>query len=438
MDASAQRIAALEAELDEMTAALAHAWDQLVPFLQTAPQTAKSLEDLLPVLETAMAALGSDLGAVLLLRETTAQWLTVPHDPQLEARLTTQLLPLPGPPYPFLVTDVTAWNGILSDWLFMPMIVNGKSLGALGVGLDHTLSFSALDTRALARLTERASSLLTATDLAEVTEKQAHAAREMRIASAIQRSLQPSSSPNVPSVDMTGSWQPAESVGGDAWGWVLQPSGKLGAFLLDVSGKGLPAALAAVSLHTALKLALRLDMSPAEVLKVANREFYDAYSDVGIFATVAVLTIDPSGGHMVLANAGHPPLLVRQQNGWSRYGAGSPPLGILPEIASHEQHCALHDGDLVVCYSDGFSELETPHGLWGISGIQAAATTASERASDVRDALIGAARQAQTAMSPTDDQTMLIARYVQGEAHHDQTSEPARRPERTGSTRPTD
>ena len=59
-----KRIAGLESDLDEMTVALAQAWDQLVPFLQAAPTQATSTLDIVPVLESIIAAIDARMGAV--------------------------------------------------------------------------------------------------------------------------------------------------------------------------------------------------------------------------------------------------------------------------------------------------------------------------------------------------------------------------------------
>src|SRR5262249_54093779 len=143
---------------------------------------------------------------------------------------------------------------------------------------------------------ERASGQIAAANLAESQAREQQVKRELQIAGLIQRSIQPLQAPTLVGLDAAADWQPAQNVGGDAWGWVLQPSGRLGCFLLDVAGKGLPAALAAAALHTALKMALRLDLSPGDVLRNVNEDVYEAYSNAGILATAAVITIDPITG----------------------------------------------------------------------------------------------------------------------------------------------
>ena len=68
-----ERIRALEVELEQMTGALAHAWDQLVPFLQSTPKHVDSTRDVIPILESIMAAVDAPMGAVYLADEQDVQ-----------------------------------------------------------------------------------------------------------------------------------------------------------------------------------------------------------------------------------------------------------------------------------------------------------------------------------------------------------------------------
>lgn len=409
------RIKALENELAEMTVALAQAWDQLVPFLQDSPQADREL-DVMPVLESIMAAVDASVGAVYLAEreQQRGEWFMTPPDPAATRALAKHLDPLPTRSEPLYMRGIPSQLGPNTHWLFMPILVNMRAVGAIGVGVNEaSRSFTAYDAQVVARLTERAASRIAAADLAATQEREAELNRDLRIASQIQHSIQPLSVPQVAGLEIAADWQPAASVGGDAWGWVMQPSGRFGCFLLDVAGKGLPAALTAVSLHTALKMALRLDLTPVEVLQTINNEFFETYTQANIMATVSVLTIDPVSGEVVQANAGHPPTLVHQDGAWKRWKASMPPLGVLEDISPREiQTGCLRPGDSLICYSDGFSEIETSEGFWGEQGIIAALGPTSQSASQIACAVLRGADAARQGRLPHDDQTLLIIRYT--------------------------
>lgn len=397
----------LEAELDEMTVALSQAWDQLVPLLQKAPPTNSSSVDVVATLQAIMAALDVPLSGIFLVEDNT--WFTLPSDIALP---TVFFDWLKDPVQPLYLSEHMIWQGIQTQWLFMPIIPEAPRMaGAIGVGIDITnRHFTALEERILARMTERMASQMVAASLAQSRKWEAQTRRDLQIASLIQRSIQPTQPPQIATGwRMEGMWEPAKTVGGDAWGWVMQPDGQLACFLLDVTGKGLPAALAAVALHTALRMTLRLGYSPIETLRVINAEFYDAYSQSDLLATVVVIALDPNTGELTQANAGHPPTLIRHKREWTTLASTAPPLGALPEIHLKPQQVALSGGDIVVCYSDGFSEIETEEGLWGTTGLIDVLTRKPfSQPQEVIRTITSKALELQNQAEAHDDQTLLV------------------------------
>jgi len=410
INAAEARIAELERELAEMTIALSQAWDQLVPLLQATPQQAASTQDSAPILEAIMAAIDVRMAGVFLVKGK--EWFSIPQNIPLPPAL-NDLLNTPGQPAkPFLMPQLLKWDGVETQWLFMPILIEQQIVGAIGVGVEsggHI--FTAVDARILERMTERVANQIIAAALAESRLREAQAARELQIANHIQRSIQPVSGPLVPGLQVAAHWQPARTVGGDAWGWVWQPCGKLACFLLDISGKGLPAALAAVSLHTAIKLALRLDFSPVDVLRIVNDEFYDPYTETELLATVNIITFDPASREIQQANAGHPPTLIRQSGNWVEYRATAPPVGVLPNMEPELQCVVLAPDDIVICYSDGLTEIPTGSGLWGMEGILNVASGSINDAAQIARSIVTAAQQVRGNREAHDDQTLVVINF---------------------------
>ncbi len=410
-----ERIRALEAEvaqkesdLEEMTAALSQAWDQLVMLTQEAPDEATSTQDIVPILEAAMSAADAAIGAVCLLPEDgPPEWFTLPDDTVARHALQNRFSHLPEDDRPAQADGIPMWNGRPSRWLLAPMKVGGEVVGALGVGVEAARKFNAYDVRMLARMAERAAGQIGAATLIESQEREARIARDLRVAGMIQRSIQPTSPPFVPGMEIAAHWQPASSVGGDAWGWVVQPSGRLAVFMLDVAGKGLPAALAAVSLHTAIKMMLRLDLSPEQALHRVNDEFYQPYTDAGLLATASVIALDPIRRTLNQANAGHTPTLLRMGGSWQHWPATVPPIGVLPALDFEPQRAALQTGDIAICYSDGLSEITVNGGLWGYVGIMEVVPPHVEIADEIVRVVLAAADSIREG-PPHDDQTLFV------------------------------
>lgn len=394
----------LERELNEMTLALSQAWDQLVPLLQEVPTQAESPQDIEPILLTIAAAAAAELAGVYLFKAD--EWHCRPESVALTDAAIRQLKAIAEPQPVRLASS----DGQDTYWVFAPVMSEGDRIGILGVGTkDPSHSFTAVDQRIVIRTAERIGSKITAAQLLRLREKEMIRARDMHIANDIQQSIQPEEPPSIPQVQMGAYWQPASEVGGDAWGWMQVRDDQLAWFMLDVAGKGPPAALAAVALHTAISMALRMRLSPMDALQAINAQFYMPYTRTDLMATVVILSLNIQTGVLEIANAGHPPLLVRHDRDWLRLTATTPPIGVLPTIEPEPQVLMLKPGDLVICHSDGFSEIQLPKGLWGQTGLLRAIPSGANDVQALTNHLVNAARYAGEI---SDDQTLIATNYV--------------------------
>lgn len=396
-----ERIQSLQNELDEMTLALTQAWDQLVPFLQEVPEHANTTQDIEPILRALSMAVDADITGMFLAE--TEQWFTISDHIILDVFTIGQIAAISTE----TILTLNTASGKSIQWTCTPIFSEGKSIGVLGAGtVDLERSFTAVDLRIVTRMAERIGSQLTATQLARSREREAIQAHEMNIANGIQQSVLPTDKPVHRCLEMGSFWMPAKDVGGDAWGWVQQDH-KLSWFVLDVAGKGIPAALASVALHTAISMALRMDQTPAQALTAINTQLYDAYTRTDLIATVAILSVDCETHTLEIANAGHPPILLNHEGKWLDIEASVPPLGVLEDLYPERQTFELSPDDLIVCYSDGFTEIATPEGLWGQEGLRGAI---QNRDGEVNTMIEHIVTSSQAAGATSDDQTLVVVR----------------------------
>ena len=401
-----QRIEKLERELEEMTMALSQAWDQLVPFLKDIPEDTTTTQNIIPTLQAISVAVDTEIVGIYLFE--TNLWHTIPDNIEPTQEFLASLKSITSE----ISVNVTLRNGKHINTALTPIYSEGEIIGVLGIGSYNVERvFTAVDFRIISRMAERLGSQIAVSQLAQLREREAIQAREMQIANEIQNSVQPTRSPDLARVKMASYWRPAKEVGGDAWGWVQQDDTHLAWFILDVAGKGLPAALAAVALHTAISMALRMKLSPAEALDIVNEEFYDAYTITDLMATAAILSLNIETGTLEIANAGHPPVLIRNQNHWSRLNATAPPIGVLPELLVETQVVQMKPYDLAICYSDGFSEIETPTRLWGQTGILGSIPSDANNVDLLTQSIVDAGQYAGTI---NDDQTLVSVLYTNG------------------------
>ena len=186
--------------------------------------------------------------------------------------------------------------------------------------------------------------------------------KELEIARKIQAHFLPRGTVSCRGLDVEALMQPAKYVAGDLYDIVHLGEQKLGVFVGDVSGKGVPAALIMAQTVSLFRVFARTFEAPRDVFKALNRELAGILD--GRFVTAIYLVIDASSRSARVACAGHPPmLLVRPQGGVEeRVTAAGPPLGVVKDFAYEETAQALEAGDRIFLYTDGITETRRSSG----------------------------------------------------------------------------
>ena len=184
--------------------------------------------------------------------------------------------------------------------------------------------------------------------------------RELEVAAVIQSHLHPQSFPEVPGYRLAARHLPSRQVAGDTYD-VLVQDGCLLVTVTDVSGKGVGAGMIAAGVHAGVRLLAREGSSSLrELAERVNRYLYGATAD-NRFATFAILRV-LADGSLTAVSAGHCPVLIRRRGGvMERIGSTGLPLGIMDDAAYREVSSRLEPGDLVLLYTDGFSEAHGSH-----------------------------------------------------------------------------
>lgn len=182
---------------------------------------------------------------------------------------------------------------------------------------------------------------------------------ELRLAHDVQVSLMPRANPVVPGFDIAGMSVPAKEVGGDLYDFLSLGEGdlRLGISVVDVSGKGMQAAMAAVFTSGAYATEVRQSRSPAEILSRLNGAVYH-HSRRGHFVSFLIAAVDPKSKKITFANAGQTKPLIRTPAGvrWLDAPGVHFPLGAQPDTVYQESTLQLSRGDTVCLLTDGFTE----------------------------------------------------------------------------------
>ncbi len=182
---------------------------------------------------------------------------------------------------------------------------------------------------------------------------------ELKLAHDVQVSLMPKANPVVSGFDIAGMSVPARDVGGDLFDYSHpgMADGKLGISVVDVSGKGMQAAMSAVFISGAYASESKLSDSPAEILTRLNRTVY-THSRRGQFVAFLLAVVDPAARTLTYANAGQTKPLLRSGSTlrWLDPVGVHFPLGMQADSTYQEATVALAPGEILFLLTDGFTE----------------------------------------------------------------------------------
>ncbi len=197
---------------------------------------------------------------------------------------------------------------------------------------------------------------------------------ELNVARDIQRAMLPAGTFTTGDLEAHGDTQPANTVGGDFFDILPRPDGQVLVILGDVAGKGTPAALL-MALFLAMTRTLIDESLPPATLGVRLNEQLMRHAPRSRFITAFIALCDPATGRVRYVNAGQNPPLVRRASGAIEWLAPTGmALGLSRKAAYEEVEIRLAPGDLLLAYSDGITEAESPAGAdFGEDGLRALA-----------------------------------------------------------------
>jgi sigma-B regulation protein RsbU (phosphoserine phosphatase) len=185
---------------------------------------------------------------------------------------------------------------------------------------------------------------------------------ELDIARDIQRSILPTSVPQLQKLRVAASYHPMTAVAGDFYEFIHLDDKRAGFFVADVSGHGVPAALIASMIKVAMHSVSQQTSAPGDVLRGLNGIL--SHQLRGQFVTAAYLYLDLAQGRARYSAAGHPPLIYWNATDQRLQSIESNGLlfGVLKEAEYPEQVLEVGSGDRFLLYTDGLVEAENAAG----------------------------------------------------------------------------
>ena len=182
---------------------------------------------------------------------------------------------------------------------------------------------------------------------------------EIHAAAKIQRAMIPSTVGVPAGYEVDAHQVMCRAVGGDLYFVGPRPNGRVLIALGDVTGKGMPAALAMSATTVSLGILADIDSDMETLAARLHRQLFKSLAEEQ-FVTLFVGELDPATGVIRYVNAGHEPtLMVRANGSIDLLESTTLPLAMIEEIPLIASQARLDAGDLMVIFSDGIPEATT-------------------------------------------------------------------------------
>jgi phosphoserine phosphatase RsbU/P len=239
--------------------------------------------------------------------------------------------------------------------------------------------------------------------LAEEEQKARQMREELAFAARIHQGLMSDTLPAIPYAALRARSIPCLAIGGDFYDVVALDDCAC-VTVVDVSGKGVSAAIVAAALQGIIHAQLLAGQSLPQIAAMANR--FLCARDVGKYATMVVLRLFPEGRFEYL-NCGHIPPIAVLGDEIRRLEESNLVVGLLEGAGYCSAFGTLRPGERILLVTDGITEAENPAGdLFGDAGLCAFAHL------DDIDAILDIVARFQAPNPAQDDITLIDVRYT--------------------------
>ena len=250
----------------------------------------------------------------------------------------------------------------IQSMLAAPLLDPQGSLGMIVLTSRlHTRQFVEEDLELLVSLASVAAMRIRNVALAEEAAERRRLEEEMALARRIQVTALSLHLPEIPGYELHAGNLPSRRVSGDYYEVLTRRDDRECVLMIaDISGKGLAAALLAATLEALSASPVHAGLPPEEVCGELARLLY-ARTPPEKYATAFFAVLEPATGVLRYVNAGHNPgLLLRRSGEVEQLAATGAPLGLLPLFRYDAAEVILEGGDLLLLYTDGFTEAANP------------------------------------------------------------------------------
>jgi sigma-B regulation protein RsbU (phosphoserine phosphatase) len=225
-----------------------------------------------------------------------------------------------------------------------------------------------------------------------------------------QMSLLPPELPSLPGYQAAQRSVPAQEVGGDYCQVVPLGRGNFAAAVADAKGKGFEAAVLVTALHATLHVVTAIPFEVVHKVRLVNRSLAEQGRERNLIS-LFYGEFDKQG-RLLYVNCSHPRPIVVRSDGLEELAEGGLFLGLDPASEYRMGVSDLRSGDLLVAYTDGWTELANEQNEeFGAERLREAVCRAHGAApGNVIDLIEKACDEFRNELAFHDDRTLLVIR----------------------------
>ncbi|MBE6489183.1 MAG: serine/threonine protein phosphatase [Methanosphaera stadtmanae] len=193
-------------------------------------------------------------------------------------------------------------------------------------------------------------------NLKELESEKQRIKAELNIAHNIQQTTLPLKAIDNEYIYVNGYCKPAKEVGGDFYDFYEIDDDNTILIIGDASGKGVPAAIFTILTQTSIKILLKNELNPANVLYDVNNQICEDNPEM-MFITLFLAIYNNKTHKLTYANAGHNPPIIKKETGYEFLEVDSEiVMGIMEEY-TYTNHEVQVD-DKFILYTDGVTDAQ--------------------------------------------------------------------------------
>jgi serine phosphatase RsbU (regulator of sigma subunit) len=301
--------------------------------------------------------------------------------------------------------------------LIIPLLSHDRVIGILSATKEISYGFDQDDVDILLGFADQVAIAIENARLIERSLEKERLQRELLLAQEMQKRLLPQHLPSHPTVDMKAVSSPALEVGGDYYDVNQVTPDKIAIVIGDVSGKGVGAAFYMAEVKGIFQSLSRIYHSPREFLTKANDALLSSI-DRRSFVSLIFATIDIRSGELIMARAGHCPVLYvtgdrKEYLKPQGLGLGLKGGSMFTETIE-EKKIMMRNGDVCVFYTDGVTESRSSSGEeFGYDRLLDVVDRHKQQsAEEIKEAIIQSVWNYTDAKGYHDDLTIFVIKWL--------------------------